>query len=323
MGMQLVKFWRRRASGPRGWQGMTEQQEMQVAWEIQEIALIAVKKAIEKYILPRIEEFDNNLVLTGGCALNVLVNKMIREQFPFINTYVPSDPGDAGLALGLLKEYFRDKLPRSKYPHLSDTRLSDFEEVDQYIADRNAVEISLEDLNEIIDAGKIVGFIYGGIEVGPRALCRRSILCDASYPDMKDILNKRVKHREWYRPFAPVVCEEDAPIYFEASDYRNLEHMSYALNVREEWQEKLSAITHVDGTARVQTLTREECPYIYDLLKLRDTKVLLNTSFNIGGRPILNSMKDALWMLDNRDMDHVVIIHNGKIYKFDKGESYA
>ena len=126
---------------------------------------------------------------------------------------------------------------------------------------------------------------------------------------MKDILNHKVKHREWYRPFAPVCRLEDASKYFEWKGESR--HMLYCPRVREEWQEKLSSITHVDGTARLQTVTREQNEWLYDLLTVFEQKaghgVLLNTSFNIAGKPILNTIADAMWVLNNSQMDYLVI----------------
>ena len=94
--------------------------------------------------------------------------------------------------------------------------------------------------------------------------------------------------------------------------------MNYALETRETWREKLSAVNHIDNTARVQALRKHESPWIYQLLDKRSPYVLLNTSFNIGGKPILNTLEDALWILDNRDLDHVIIVHDNKLMKIDK-----
>ena len=150
--------------------------------------------------------------------------------------------------------------------------------------------------------------VYGDSEVGPRALGNRSIVCDPNIADMKDILNSKVKFREWYRPFAPFCKKEEAHLWFESSNFENLEYMSYAPVVK---VDTLPSITHVDGTARLQTVTEESHSHFYELLtefgKISDTNVLLNTSFNIRGYPILSSIKDALYALNNTQMDYVVI----------------
>jgi carbamoyltransferase len=125
---------------------------------------------------------------------------------------------------------------------------------------------------------------------------------------IKDVLNSRVKGREYYRPFAPVVRLEDVNEYFEWD--KESRWMSFCPKVREEYRDILSAITHVDGTARVQTVTREQNEFLYDLLtaidKLIGIGVLLNTSFNVDGKPILNSYKEGMWVLNNKELDGVV-----------------
>ena len=126
---------------------------------------------------------------------------------------------------------------------------------------------------------------------------------------MKDTLNQKVKGREYYRPFAPVVRLEDVNKFFEWD--KESRFMSFSPKVRQEYRALLPSITHVDGTARVQTVTREQNEFLYDLLteldKRRGLGVLLNTSFNIAGKPILNTYKDALWVLDNKQMDLLIL----------------
>ena len=150
--------------------------------------------------------------------------------------------------------------------------------------------------------------VYGDSEVGPRALGNRSIVCDPNIADMKDILNSKVKFREWYRPFAPFCKKEEAHKWFETRNFDNLEYMSYAPRVK---VDTLPSITHVDGTARLQVVTEESHSHFYELLtefgKISETNVLLNTSFNIRGYPILSSIEDALYALNNTEMDYVVI----------------
>jgi carbamoyltransferase len=165
------------------------------------------------------------------------------------------------------------------------------------------------ELPKLLADGKIIGVARGGSEHGPRALGNRSILCNPTFPQMKDVLNAKVKHREWYRPFAPVVRIEDASKYFaviEESPY-----MSFAFDVKDEWKQKLSSITHIDGTARVQTLRKEHNEWLYNLLgefeKITGHGVLLNTSFNVNGRPILSTAAEAFKVLLDTQMDGIVI----------------
>jgi carbamoyltransferase len=170
-------------------------------------------------------------------------------------------------------------------------------------------KLNIENLAKDIESGKIVGVARGNAEHGPRALGNRSIICNPAIADMKDVLNAKVKHREWYRPFAPVVRLEDVNKYFEWN--KESRWMSFCPKVKEEWKSKLAAITHVDGTARVQTVTKEQNEFIYNLLtefeKLTGVGVLLNTSFNVDGKPILSTIQDAFTILEKTELDALVI----------------
>ena len=254
-----------------------------------------------------LDKYDTDipLIVTGGCALNVLVNEKIKERYDR-PVFVPPNPHDGSLSLGHLLIY---NTPTRKiditYQGLP---LVDKNNLDEFVKEHNAEKITKKDIAKFLKDGKIIGLVYGDSEVGPRALGNRSIVCDPNIPDMKDILNSKVKFREWYRPFAPFCKKEDAPKYFDSYSYENLDYMSYAPRVN---SNSLPSITHVDGTARLQTVTEESHSHFYELLtefgKLSDTNVLLNTSFNIRGYPILSTIEDALYALENTEMDYVVI----------------
>ena len=249
------------------------------------------------------------LIMTGGCALNVLVNEKIKSLYDR-PVYVPPNPHDGGLSLGHMflykKPTERVDITYSGLPLLGKSAGLNF-----FATKYKATKVNKKEIAELIKDGKILGLVYGDSEVGPRALGNRSIVCDPNIADMKDILNSKVKFREWYRPFAPFCKKEDAHKYFESRDFENLEYMSYAPKVKDEYRDKLPAITHVDGTARLQTVTEESHSHFYELLtefgKLSETNVLLNTSFNIRGFPILSTIEDALYALNKTDMDYVVI----------------
>ena len=245
------------------------------------------------------------LIITGGCALNVLVNEKVKDYYNR-EVFVPPNPHDGSLSLGHMLIYNRpSKKIDITYQGLP---LVDKNDLDEFIKEYNAKKITKKDIAKLIKDGKIIGLVYGDSVVGPRALGNRSIVCDPNIPDMKDILNSKVKFREWYRPFAPFCKKEDAPKYFDTYNYENLEFMSYAPRVK---VDTLPSITHVDGTARLQTVTEESHSHFYELLtefgKLSETNVLLNTSFNIRGYPILSTIEDALYALENTEMDYVVI----------------
>jgi len=280
----------------------------------------------EKYI-DRIREFGGNLILTGGSALNVLVNQKVHEEFPDINLWVPSDPHDGGLSAGMMfvEPYWENRDNRKDTDEFRPSRrdrkyegphVFDLEKLPKFIKDYSAKEVNHDEIVDLLKSGKIMGLVQGRCEIGPRALGNRSIICDPSFPNMKDIINKNVKFREWYRPFAPVCTLEDAPTYFEGDYFDRMDAMQFAPIVRKEYRESLSAITHVDNTARLQTVTEESNPNFYSLLK-KFGGVLLNTSFNIQRRPILNTINDALWFLDNTGLDHVIVVDDeGKHWLF-------
>lgn len=266
--------------------------------------------AFEEAFFSILEKYDQNipLVLTGGCALNVLVNEKIKSTTNR-KLYVPPDPHDGSLSLGHLFLY---KKPTKKVNiTYSGLPLLDRHNFAREVENYNAKKVTKANLAQLLKDGNIIGFVYGDSEVGPRALGNRSIVCDPNIRGMKDILNAKVKFREWYRPFAPFCKKEDAHKYFESRDFENLEYMSYAPKVREEYVDKLPSITHVDNTARLQTVTQESHSHFYELLtefgKISETNVLLNTSFNIRGFPILSTIEDALYALNNTEMDYVVI----------------
>ena len=254
-----------------------------------------------------LDKYDTEipLIITGGCALNVLVNEKVKQYYSR-DVFVPPNPHDGSLSLGHMCIYN----PPSRKIDITyqGLPLVDKNDLDEFIKEYNAKKITKKDIAKLIKDGKIIGLVYGDSEVGPRALGNRSIVCDPNIPDMKDILNSKVKFREWYRPFAPFCKKEDADKYFDTYSYENLEFMSYAPKVK---VDTLPSITHVDGTARLQTVTEESHSHFYELLtefgKLSETNVLLNTSFNIRGYPILSTIEDALYALENTEMDYVVI----------------
>ena len=157
---------------------------------------------------------DADVILTGGCALNVLLNQKLAERLKSINKklYIPPDPNDCGLSLGQFTAYTKTKIDLDVYCGFP---ILDEHTFKKYKNKYNAAKCSVKKLVDVIKDGKIVGIIQGGSEIGPRALGNRSIICDPSIENMKDILNSKVKFREWYRPFAPVCRYEDMSKYFD------------------------------------------------------------------------------------------------------------
>ena len=269
------------------------------------------QEAFEKAFFSVLDKYDADvpLILTGGCALNVLVNEKVKCLYDR-PLYVPPNPHDGSLSLGHMFLY---RKPTERV----DITYAGLPLLDRQKLSLGGRKVNKKEIAQLIKDGKILGLVYGDSEVGPRALGNRSIVCDPNIADMKDILNSKVKFREWYRPFAPFCKKEEAHNWFESRNFDNLEYMSYAPRVK---VDTLPSITHVDGTARLQTVTEESHPDFYELLtefgRISETNVLLNTSFNIRGYPILSTIEDAFYALNNTDMDYVII----EDYLFGKSE---
>ena len=245
----------------------------------------------------------DDLCYGGGVALNGVANARILRESGFRNLYVPSAPGDAGCALGaaLYADRIHFQRPHQEiagHPYwggeidageLSRVAAEDGLAVDN-VADERAL---LTQVADELDQGRIVGWMQGRSELGPRALGNRSILAAPQGAGMRDRLNRSIKFREEFRPFAPAVPLEHASRYFELppGGARLARFMSGVFPVRPEWRAQLAAVTHVDGTARVQVVEREVAPRFHALLEAFGAKsglpVLLNTSFNLAGEPIV------------------------------------
>jgi carbamoyltransferase len=244
-----------------------------------------------------------DLCLGGGVALNGVANARILAESGFERVFVPSAPGDAGCALGAA--LYADRIHFGN----PDFELSDHPFCGPFVDSAELLRVATEDghhaaevddrvlIDDIADdlaGGRIVGWMEGALEFGPRALGHRSILAAPHDAEMRDRLNREIKYREEFRPFAPVVPAESADRYFElpAGGARLARYMSGVFPVRPEWRARLAAVTHVDGTARVQALERGMAPRLYALLEAYGRRsgipVLLNTSFNLAGEPIVN-----------------------------------
>jgi carbamoyltransferase len=262
-----------------------------------------------------------DLCLGGGVALNGVANARLLAESGFERIFVPPSPGDAGCALGAAlyadRVHFgnpdRD-MPDHPYwgPAVDAGELAGLARQDDLpvedLEEAALIETTARDLFE----GRIVGWMDGAMELGPRALGHRSILAAPHTTQMRDRINRDIKHREQFRPFAPVVPVEAAERYFElpSGGARLARFMSGVFPVRPEWREKLAAITHVDGTARVQALERGMAPRLHALLeaygRLSGIPVLLNTSFNLSGEPIVNRAVEGYLTFRRCGMDVLV-----------------
>jgi carbamoyltransferase len=262
---------------------------------------------------------SDNLILTGGCALNSSYNGEILDKTPFRDLYVPSAPADDGNALGgALLAYYADhphleSIHKNISPYLGSEitddqiqrflRFSGYQKVRKLDVDKYDIAASL------LSEGKIVGWVQGKAEFGPRALGNRSILADPRKKEIKDIINDRVKFREEFRPFAPSILHEFGNEYFE--HYLESHYMERTLKFKKEVIGKVPGVVHEDNTGRLQSVKEEWNYELYHLLKafhnITGIPVLLNTSFNVMGKPIIHTIEDAISTFFTTGLDALII----------------
>jgi len=260
---------------------------------------------------------SEDLAIAGGCALNSVANGKLFDRTPFRRTYIQPAAGDEGLAIGaalhtchsVLKQPRRHEL-KSAYlgPEFSESHIQSFLQnvgLQYEKLDRTAL---LDTVSEQIALGNVVGWFQGRMEWGPRALGNRSIVAHPGLPNMKDVLNARIKHREWFRPFAPSIMADYQHEYFE-HDHPS-PFMLHVYKIRPEKRAVLCAVNHVDDTGRLQSVTREENSLYYDLIAAFHRKtgipVILNTSFN-ENEPIVCTPEEAIDCFKRTRMDVLAI----------------
>jgi carbamoyltransferase len=261
-----------------------------------EDVLVDIARALQR------ETGLSDLCFGGGVALNGVANARILAESGFERLFVPSAPGDAGCALGAAlyadRVYFRNPgqpIPDHPFwgPDVDAAELAKAAREDSHPVEELETAAMIERVASDLAEGRIVGWMDGACEFGPRALGHRSILAAPHAREMRDRINRDIKYREEFRPFAPVVPSEAASRFFELppGGARLARFMSGVFPVRREWRSRLAAVTHVDGSARVQALDRDMAPRLHALLDAYGRRtgipVLLNTSFNIAGEPIV------------------------------------
>jgi carbamoyltransferase len=257
------------------------------------------------------------LAMAGGCALNSVANGKLFDRTPFRRTYIQPAAGDEGLAIGaalhtyhsVLKQSHRHELKHSYLgPEFSVGRIQSALRSAGLEARKLERQVLLDEVAGEIAAGNVVGWFQGRMEWGPRALGNRSIVAHPGLPNMKDVLNARIKHREWFRPFAPSIMADHQHEYFE-HDHPS-PFMLHVYKIRPEKRTELCAVNHVDDTGRLQTVTREENPMYYDLISAFHRKtgipVILNTSFN-ENEPIVCTPEEAIDCFQRTRMDTLAI----------------
>ena len=265
----------------------------------------------------------SKLVMAGGVALNTKANFRLLQETPFDEIYIQPAAGDDGGALGAALWAYHMVLGKPRdwvMPHAYWGQEYSNAEAIAFFDERGISYESFEDESKLtemlVDAmmnKKVVGFFQGRFEWGPRALGNRSILADPRSAEMKEVVNTKIKFREPFRPFAPVVLRERAPEYFDYPDVEKHEAPRYMLMVspiKADKQDQIEAVCH-EGTGRLQAIERETNPRYYDLIKCfgeaTGVPIVLNTSFNLRGEPIVNSPSDAFNTFNNSNIDLLVI----------------
>ncbi len=282
----------------------------------------SVQKVTEElifYILKKLKERTgmNRVCIAGGVAQNSVANGKVSEATGFEEVYIPSAGHDAGISMGsalYLYNHILDQ-PRGKpiYTAYTGSRYANIE-IEKFLKARNIDYRMLEDAelfdvvtNKLLEPG-VVGWFNGRAEFGPRALGARSILADPRNPKAKDLLNLKIKRRESFRPFAPSILKEFTPEYFTRTD--DVPFMEKVFPIRPEKQAEIPAVTHVDGTGRLQTVDKNVSPRYYALIeafrKKTGVPILLNTSFN-ENEPIVNTPQEALDCFLRTSMDMLVL----------------
>jgi carbamoyltransferase len=266
---------------------------------------------------------SENLCISGGVALNSVANGTLLRKTPFKNLFIQPAAGDEGTVIGAAK-YIQHKLdpkaPKEIFenaylgPEFSD------EEIKHFLDSNNIRYESFDKEDDLLkksakllDEQNIIALYQGRSEWGPRALGNRSILADPRNKKMIEIINSKIKMREPFRPFAPAVCIDDALDYFDCDKpiQSPTDYMLMVYDVIEDKKEIIPAVTHVDGSGRLQTIRYEQNPFYYNIIKefgeLTGVSVLINTSFNIRGEPIINTPKEAFNTLMGTEIDYMII----------------
>lgn len=297
-----------RTRDPKEWHNDPEKLtdiEKNLAWQIQQDTQRLVGDYIEGAVAATKDEVQN-IVIAGGYGLNCVANYYFKKRFPHLNIYVEPIAHDAGTSIGVAKLLWHnreDNVDARSSPQKSIYYGPEYStELLEQILDANQESIKVspitkEEVAQLIADRNIVTIFQGRSEAGPRALGNRSILYDSRDPDGKDKVNV-VKGREWFRPFAGSVLLEDANDWFDMAGLEESPFMMYAVNVAADKVSEIPCVTHVDDTCRVQTVSEENNKHYYELIKaykdITGVPVIFNTSFNLAGAPLVETLNDAL-----------------------------
>ena len=308
--------------------GIPRREENVKAEQIHYDIAASAQKVLEDIMLKMVNHVHKktgmkNLCLGGGVALNGVANYRILKEGPFESVHIPPSPGDGGSAVGcaqylyyihkkqrrIIVQDHAKRIQENVYvgPSFSNDEIKSFLEENNIDYEYLTREQLLQTTAKLISEQNVVGWYQGKIEWGPRALGNRSILADPRDSKMKDVLNEKIKHRELFRPFAPSILEEYVSEYFDLNIPSP--YMLFVAKVKK--PDKIPAVTHVDGTGRLQTVSREANPLYYDLIndfyKITGVPVVVNTSMNVRGEPIVNTPEQAYAMIIKTEMDYIMM----------------
>lgn len=259
---------------------------------------------------------EKNLCMAGGVALNSVSNGKLKRAGVFGNIWVQPASYDPGCALGVCFYIWHHTLqkPRSFVMEHAYWGPEYSHEQMKAAAEAHGLEVrTCEDIEKVtatfLSEGKVVGWYQGRMEWGPRALGNRSILADPRREEMKEVVNRKIKFREPYRPFAPAVLEEDTAVYFDIEG--TSPYMTMVCPVKKEKQNAIPAVTHIDGSARIQTVSKATNPRFWKLInafkEITGESVVMNTSFNVKGEPIVCTPEEAVRCFLNTEMDYLIL----------------
>jgi carbamoyltransferase len=293
-------------------EGISEYTEIQkdLAYKIQEETSNRMVELIRK---AHEETGETNIVVCGGYGLNCVANYKYWKEFPNLNIYCEPISHDGGTSIGGAK-YVYHQLTENNIPQKQESIYYGPQyDPSTYENDLKGLDVSdtsYDDIAKLIREKNIVTLYQGRSEGGPRALGNRSILFDPTITDGKEIVNA-VKHREWFRPFACSIKNESVHDWFDLAGREESPHMMYAVQCHEGVEEKIPSVIHVDGTCRIQTVTKDQNEHYYNLIdsfeKISGVPILFNTSFNLGGNPLVETIEDAINTLKNSDIEYMYL----------------
>lgn len=294
-----------------------------LAWKIQQETQEYVASLIETAVDITGEK---NVVISGGYGLNCVANYYYKERFPDLNIFIDPVSHDGGTSIGLGKFFSHLHAMEAKSEYEKDPLTTlylgpkyEYTESDlDYYKDIDVQDTTAQDVAKLIADRNIVAIYQGRSEGGPRALGNRSILYDPTDENGKDIVNK-IKGREWFRPFAGTILQEKANEWFDLRGLEETPFMMYAVEVLDKKIGEVPAITHVDGTCRIQTVTSEQNQNYYELInefyKISGVPILFNTSFNLAGQPLVETLDDAINTLRDSELEYLYLPELGKLVK--------